>query len=97
MISTETGHSAPAPADIPVGYLGEAEVARLLGVAIATLRSWAARRTGPPRVCVGRRPIYRETSLYAWLEGREQDFDRARRRGHARRESATIPTRPMDR
>lgn len=73
----------------PAGYLSEKQTAAVLGVKPATLRVWAAMKKGPPRVTVGRRPLYREVALYSWLERQERDFDAARatqpRRGAPKR------------
>ena len=56
-----------------VGYWSEQECADQLGVAVPTLRTWSARRKGPPRVTYRRMVIYRIVSVMAWLERREID------------------------
>ena len=60
------------------GYLDEGATAGRLGVSVATLRSWSARRKGPPRTVVGRRPLYREEALRKWLLSKERDPEAAR-------------------
>ncbi len=77
-ISEEIDKSASAAKGAVLGYLDEQEVSSALGIAIPTLRSWASRRQGPPRTVVGRRPIYRQIALEAWLLARERDFDKLR-------------------
>lgn len=61
------------------GYISEVEASARLGAAVKTLRTWASRRQGPPRVKVGRTVLYREESLAAWLASRETDPAAARR------------------
>jgi excisionase family DNA binding protein len=51
--------------------ISEAEAANVLGVKIATLRTWATRRKGPPRIKVGRSVRYRRQTLIAWMTARE--------------------------
>jgi hypothetical protein len=60
------------------GYLTEEATAAMLDVEIATLRSWSARRKGPPRTVVGRNVLYREAALQKWLLSRERDPEAAR-------------------
>jgi hypothetical protein len=51
--------------------LNEKQTATELGVKVATLRIWSARRKGPPRIKVGRKLFYRRETLLAWLASRE--------------------------
>ena len=67
------------------GYLTEEATAAMLDVEIATLRSWSARRKGPPRTVVGRRPLYREEALRKWLLSKERDPEAARQAGRSGR------------
>ncbi len=46
-----------------LGYLTEDETALALGVTKATLRSWRARKRGPPWSRVGRKVVYSENRL----------------------------------
>ena len=48
-------------------YLTEDQVAEVLGICIATLRTWAAKRKGPPRVAIGRKTHYSKEALKTWL------------------------------
>ena len=57
-------------ADIP-GYASERDTAAELGLTIYTLRSWRARRVGPPWIKVGRQIFYADESRAAWLKSRE--------------------------
>jgi hypothetical protein len=61
-------------------FLNEIEAAAFLGCTIPTLRSNAARRKGPPRIVVSRKPLYREAALLDWMKRREVDPEAARRR-----------------
>ena len=67
-------------------YITPEELAGELGVCKRTLDRWHASRSGPPRVSVGRRPLYRRDAVAQWLRKREEDFSdgarhRARKRG----------------
>jgi hypothetical protein len=53
-------------------YYEESELARELKVDVRTLRRWANLRCGPPRTMVGRRILYKKTSVLQWLIDREQ-------------------------
>lgn len=71
---TATSSAASRPgADVPPGYLDEATAAAQLGKQVQTLRKWAVQRKGPPRVKVGKRVLYREEALRAWLVAQESD------------------------
>lgn len=59
------------------GYYTEAEVSRLTGKAISTLRSDAARRKGPPRTVINRKVYYRVCAFKKWLVAQEQNFGTA--------------------
>ena len=68
-------------------YITPEELAGELGVCKRTLDRWQASRSGPPRVTVGRRPLYRREAVTQWLRKREEESDfrdgaerRARRR-----------------
>ena len=67
-------------------YMTPEELAGELGICKRTLDRWHASRSGPPRVSVGRRPLYRRDAVAQWLRKREEDFSygarhRARKRG----------------
>jgi predicted DNA-binding transcriptional regulator AlpA len=50
------------------------ELARELGICKRTLDRWHASRSGPPRVTIGRRPLYRREAVTQWLRRREEDL-----------------------
>ena len=76
-------------ADICIdGYWTEEEAARRLGVAIGTLRTWAARRKGPPRTTFHRKVVYRIDAVLAWLRKQETDPEAARNSDRRRGETA---------
>src|SRR5438270_13268968 len=55
-------------------YLTPEQLAAELGVHKRTLDRWHASRVGPPRLTVGRRPLYRRDAVTDWLRSREQSF-----------------------
>ena len=55
-------------------YMTPDQLARELGICKRTLDRWHARRSGPPRVTVGRRPLYRREAVTQWLRRREEDL-----------------------
>jgi predicted DNA-binding transcriptional regulator AlpA len=48
------------------------EVAELTGLPVNTLRFWRHQGTGPKSVKLGRRVVYRERDVVAWIE---EQFD----------------------
>jgi hypothetical protein len=67
-------------------YMTPEELAGELGICKRTLDRWHASRSGPPRVTVGRRPLYRREAVTEWLRSREQNLsERGRRRTHSRK------------
>ncbi len=50
-----------------LGYLTEDETALVLGVTKPTLRSWRARKRGPPWSRVGRKIVYGEDGLRQFI------------------------------
>ncbi len=48
--------------------LREGETAKVLGVAVQTLRNWRHLRKGPPYIKLGRAIRYRDEDLVAFLE-----------------------------
>jgi hypothetical protein len=69
-------------------YLTPEELAGELGICKRTLDRWQASRSGPPRVTVGRRPLYRREAVTLWLRKREEESnfsDGAGRRARKRR------------
>jgi hypothetical protein len=54
-------------------YLTQRELACELRVCKRTLDRWHASRIGPPRVTIGRKPMYRREAVAQWLRKREKD------------------------
>jgi predicted DNA-binding transcriptional regulator AlpA len=50
--------------------LAPADVARVLGVPVATLANWRSGRTGPVFLKIGRHVRYRRADLEAWIDER---------------------------
>jgi predicted DNA-binding transcriptional regulator AlpA len=62
--------------------LNETECAQYLGKKPQTLRKWACRGYGPPRIKVGQSVRYRLASVDAWMNSREVDpASRLRQKG----------------
>jgi hypothetical protein len=57
---------------IEENFCTEAQVAGELGLKISTMRNWAAKRLGPPRIRVGRKIFYRREALVAWMQSQEK-------------------------
>jgi predicted DNA-binding transcriptional regulator AlpA len=57
------------------GYLTPRQLAAQLGCYEKTLSRWHAARSGPPRVTIGRRLLYRRTAVADWLQRQEKNFD----------------------
>jgi excisionase family DNA binding protein len=55
-------------------FLTAEELAAELGLNKRTLDRWAALGTGPPRTRVGRKVLYRRTSVQKWLAAQEQTY-----------------------
>jgi hypothetical protein len=67
------------------GYQTEEELSIDLDVCVRTLRRWDARRVGPPRVLVGRKPMYRRDGVKEWLIKRERGFDNDQKKHRGKR------------
>jgi excisionase family DNA binding protein len=52
-------------------YLTRDELAKELKVSWRTIIRWCERGDGPPVVKVGRRPMFKRSSVAAWLDKRE--------------------------
>lgn len=59
-------------------YATEGELSAALGRSLSALRTWAARRQGPPRTRLGKQIFYPIGGLRRWLEENTTDFDAAR-------------------
>ncbi len=47
------------------------DAARLLGVSERTLARWYSVRTGPARITIGRKVLYRLQAIHDWLRANE--------------------------
>ena len=56
-------------------WISRDDLAEQLALTTDTLARWATDGTGPPRIKVGRRVFYRESSVEKWLRGREMGGD----------------------
>jgi len=54
--------------EIEVEYLNDIQAARMLGLAVQTLRNYRCRRTGPPYVKVGRSVRYCRSTLSSYMK-----------------------------
>jgi hypothetical protein len=61
------------------GFLTKQELAAELGRNARTLDRWAVLGIGPPRTRIGRKILYRRTSIQKWIVARERPADPARR------------------
>jgi predicted DNA-binding transcriptional regulator AlpA len=64
-------------------YLNQRELAHELGIATITLTRWHQTRTGPPRTKMGRRVLYRRSSVQDWLAAHQEHQPIARRGGRS--------------
>lgn len=53
------------------------EVAEMTGIPEATLRFWRHTKTGPKSAKLGRRIVYREEDVLAWIDAQFADADRS--------------------
>ena len=65
-------------------YMTPDELAAELHICKRTLDRWHARRIGPPRVMIGRKPYYRRAGTADWIRSQERNFTEERV-GRARR------------
>lgn len=59
--------SAPV-APLLVDYFTKTQLAAQLGRDPQTLERWHRRGIGPPRVKLGRKPLYKKSAVLEWLE-----------------------------
>jgi len=52
--------------------ISSAELAKFLGVPVATVYAWQSRGDGPPGYRVGRHTRYRSDEVIAWLDERRR-------------------------
>lgn len=76
---------APAPEGQPLNLLADwisrEQLAGELGIACDTLARWEARQIGPPCTRIGRKVLYRRTSVESWINAQEQTRPPRARRG----------------
>lgn len=63
-MSSETNHNQ-------LWYVSDTDVARLLGVSVATVRRWRLKRTGPTYVKFGSTVRYDIAAVEAWARAQE--------------------------
>jgi hypothetical protein len=64
--------SAPSPSsDFLADYFEEQDFAAVVDRDLRTIRRWHSSRTGPPRIRVGRKILYRKSAVIRWLEQNE--------------------------
>jgi hypothetical protein len=62
-------------------YFSLAGLGAAIGKTRRTLARWHVERIGPPRTMCGKTPLYRKSSVFAWLASQEeQPVSRPRRR-----------------
>ena len=76
---------APAPKGQPLNLLADwisrEQLAGELGIACDTLGRWEARQIGPPCTRIGRKVLYRRTSVESWINAQEKTRPVRSRRG----------------
>ena len=79
--------TAPAlqeqPLNLLADWISREQLAGELGVANDTLARWEARRIGPPCTRIGRKVLYRRTSVQDWIRAQEQVHPVRTSRGRA--------------
>ncbi|MET7773773.1 helix-turn-helix domain-containing protein [Nocardia sp. NPDC005366] len=58
-------------------FLQAADLEQITGIPAATWRYWAHKGTGPASFKIGRRRVYRESVIRAWIEDQEIQTGRA--------------------
>jgi len=53
------------------GFIEPEQLAAELGISPRTLARWDVSRTGPPKLKLGKRNLYRRASVIEWLEAQE--------------------------
>jgi hypothetical protein len=67
-----TTTAPPNSSPILDDYLTEEECAAELNVAAITLAVWRMQKKGPPVTRIGRRILYRKSSVRTWLQSQER-------------------------
>jgi hypothetical protein len=78
--------ASPSQAEVTAQFFTKEELAGELGRNMRTLDRWEALGIGPPRTLVGRKILYRRTSVQRWLAAQENQghSDAAAERSSAR-------------
>ena len=73
--SSDTDEALTPPATVqPPAKLNRADAADYIGVQKSTLATWASTGGGPPFIKVGRKVVYLQTDLDAWIASRRVTF-----------------------
>ena len=62
-------------------WMPRRELAGIIGVSADTLKRWETRRIGPPCIRIGRKVLYRRSSVQDWISAQEQTRPARTRRG----------------
>ena len=102
MFAGARGEAMPATATVALSnpllgdeYLSEDQAAEFLGWSRRTLYRRYLERSGPPRITIGRKVMYKRASLLAWLDANERhqvratSGNRTAQRGRGPHKSAT--------
>jgi hypothetical protein len=63
--------ATPLSPAILADYMTRNELAAEIGVCWRTIKRWCDRGDGPPITRIGMRPLYKRSSVVAWLASRE--------------------------
>ena len=78
-------NTAPAlqeqPLTLLADWISREKLASELGLATDTLARWEARQLGPPCTRIGRKVLYRRSSVQDWISAQEQGRPAKMRRG----------------
>ena len=73
--------SQEQPLNLLADWISREQLAGELGIASDTLARWEARQLGPPCTRIGRKVLYRRTSVQVWINAQEQSLPIRTRRG----------------
>ena len=75
-----TSPDPPPAIDTVASVLDETEVAKRVGMSVASVRHWRVKKTGPRFYKIGAAVRYRPEDVDAWIEGMpQQDYYNVRR------------------
>lgn len=69
------------PLNLLADWISREQLAGELGIACDTLARWESRQIGPPCTRIGRKVLYRRTSVESWINAQEQTRPAPTRRG----------------